>query len=94
MNESLLQIMPLLLIFIIFYFLLLRPQQKRMKEHRDLIRALRRGDTVVLSGGIIAKIVRIRDDNEVEAEISENTRVRIVRDMIMEVRIKGEPVQE
>lgn len=94
MNDTLLQIMPLLLIFVIFYFLLLRPQQKRMKDHREMVASLRRGDTVVTTGGLIGKVTKVKDDHEVEVEIAENTRVRIVRSMIGEVRSKGEPVKE
>lgn len=87
------QLMPFVLIFVIMYFLILRPQQKRVKEHREMIKNVRRGDTIVTSGGIIAKVVKVVDDNEVQIEIADNVRARLSRGMIAEVRTKGEPVK-
>jgi preprotein translocase subunit YajC len=78
----------------IFYFLLLRPQQQRMKTHREMVANIRRGDTVVTSGGIIGKVTKVKDDGEIEVEIAENTRVRVVKGTVSEVRVKGEPVKE
>jgi preprotein translocase subunit YajC len=80
--------------FVIFYLLLLRPQQQKLKAHRELVANLRRGDTVVTSGGIIGKVTKVRDDNEIEVEIAENTRVRVIKGTIAEVRVKGEPAKE
>lgn len=91
--DFLLQLLPFVLIFVIMYFLILRPQQKRVKAHRDMISNVRRGDTIVTAGGIIAKITKITDDSEVQIEIAENVRARLSRGMIAEVKTKGEPVQ-
>ena len=89
-----LQLIPILLMFVIFYFLLFRPQQQRAKQHREMVSNIRRGDTVVTSGGIIGKVTRVKDDNEIEVEIAENTRVRVVKATVADVRAKGEPVKE
>ena len=89
-----LQLVPILLMFVIFYFLLFRPQQQRAKQHREMVNNIRRGDTVVTSGGIIGKVTRVKDDNEIEVEIAENTRVRVVKATVADVRAKGEPVKE
>jgi preprotein translocase subunit YajC len=88
------QIVPMLAVFVIFYFFMIRPQQQRMKQHRATIDAIRRGDTVVTSGGIIGKVTRVKDDGEIEVEIAENTRVRVVKSTVTEVRVKGEPAKE
>ncbi len=88
------QLVPILLMFVIFYFLLLRPQQQRAKAHREMVTNIRRGDTVVTSGGIVGKVTKVRDDNEIEVEIAENTRVRVIKGTVAEVRVKGEPVKE
>ena len=88
-----LQLVPFLLIFVIMYFLIIRPQQRRAKEHQDLVKNVRRGDTVVTSGGIIGKVTKATDDPELEIEIADGVRVKLVRGMISEVRTKGEPVK-
>lgn len=93
-TDFLVQLMPIVLMFIIFYFLLFRPQQQRMKQHRELLANVRRGDTVVTSGGIVGKITKVIDDKELEVEIASDTRVRVVRHMITEVRAKGETVKD
>jgi preprotein translocase subunit YajC len=85
-------VMPFVLIFVIMYFLVIRPQQRRAKAHRDMIGALRRGDTVVTTGGIIGKITKVVDEQEIEVQIADNVRVRIARGMVSDVRAKGEPV--
>lgn len=85
--------LPLILIFAVFYFLLIRPQQKKLKEHRQMVSALRRGDKVVTSGGIIGTISRVVSDNEVLLEIAEDVRVRVVRGTITEVLTKPEPAK-
>ena len=87
-------LVPMLLVFVIFYFLLLRPQQQRAKAHREMVANIRRGDTVVTSGGIVGKVTKVRDDGEVEVEIADNTRVRVIKDTISHVRVKGEPAKE
>jgi preprotein translocase subunit YajC len=93
-SDFFIQLVPILLMFVIFYFLLLRPQQQRVKAHKDLVANIRRGDTVVTAGGIVGKVTRVRDDNEIEVEIADNTRVRVVKGTVSEVRAKGEPVKE
>lgn len=93
-SDMLIQLMPIVLMFIIFYFLLFRPQQQRMKQHRELLANVRRGDTVVTSGGIVGKVTKVIDDRELEVEIASDTRVRVVRHMISEVRAKGEVVKD
>ncbi len=92
-SNFLLQIMPLVLIFVVFYFLLIRPQQKKMKAHREMIGAVRRGDTVVTAGGVIGKVNKVIDDNTLQVEIADGVRVRVVRSTVSEVRAKGEPVK-
>lgn len=87
-------LLPLLLMLIIMYFFLFRPQQQKMKAHREMIANVRRGDTVVTSGGIIGKVTKVKDDSIVEVEIADNTRVQLVRQTIAEVRTKGEPAKD
>ena len=82
---------PLVLIFVIMYFLLIRPQQKKAKMHREMVASLRRGDQIVTQGGVIGKIAKVKDDNEVEVEIAENVRIRVVRSTISQVLNKTEP---
>lgn len=90
----LLQFLPFILIFVIMYFLILRPQQRRARAHQEMVKNLRRGDTVITSGGLIGKVTKVVDDApEIEVEIAENIRVRIVRTMVTEVRSKSEPVK-
>ncbi|HLF59244.1 MAG TPA: preprotein translocase subunit YajC [Alphaproteobacteria bacterium] len=83
--------LPLVLIFVVFYFLLIRPQQKKVKEHREMVATLRRGDRVVTSGGLIGTISRVVSDSEVLLEIAEGVRVRAVRTSITDVITKPEP---
>jgi preprotein translocase subunit YajC len=85
---------PIIMIILIMYFLLLRPQQKRQREHADLVKNVRRGDTVVMNGGLIGKISKVVDDAELEIEIAPNIKVRVARAMIATVRAKGEPVKD
>ncbi|MEM9796046.1 MAG: preprotein translocase subunit YajC [Pseudomonadota bacterium] len=82
---------PLILIFIIMWFLLIRPQQKKLKEHKAMVEALRRGDQVVTQGGVIGKVHKVKDDGEVEVEIADGVRVRVVRNTIAQVLSKTEP---
>jgi preprotein translocase subunit YajC len=89
----LIQFAPILLIFVIMYFLILRPQRQKAKVHQEMVANLRRGDTVVTSGGLIGKVAKV-EEAEVQVELAEGVRVRIVRGMIAEVRAKGEPVKE
>lgn len=92
-TDMLLQLVPFLLIFVIMWFLIIRPQQRRAKAHQELIKNVRRGDTVITAGGMIAKVTKVVDDGEVEAEIADGVKVRIVKGMIQDVRTKGEPVK-
>jgi preprotein translocase subunit YajC len=89
---GLVQLLPLVLIFVVFYFLLIRPQQKKMKQHRDMVSALRRGDRVVTSGGIIGLVTKVLGDNELQIEIADGVRVRTLRSSVTEVVSKTEPV--
>jgi preprotein translocase subunit YajC len=93
-NSMLIQFMPLILIIVIMYFLILRPQQRKVKQHQEMIKALRRGDTVVTNGGLVGKVTKVVDDQHVEIEISDGVRVRHLRASVSEVRAKGEPVKE
>ena len=92
-NDVLMSLVPFVLIFVIMWFLIIRPQQKRVKSHQEMIKNVRRGDTIVTSGGIIAKVSKVIDDAELEAEIADGVRVRILKDMVSDVRAKGEPVK-
>ena len=84
-------VLPLILIFVIMYFLLIRPQQRKVKQHRAMVSALRRGDQVVTQGGLIGRISRVKDDNEIEVEISDGVRVKVVRSTISQVLSKTDP---
>lgn len=84
--------LPIILIFVVFYFLLIRPQQKRMKQHKELLNTLRRGDRVVTGGGIIGTVTKVVSDTEVAVEISEGVRVRVLRGTIQDILTKTEPV--
>ncbi len=92
-NDVLMSLVPFVLIFVIMWFLIIRPQQKRVKSHQEMIKNVRRGDTIVTSGGIIAKVSKVIDDAELEAEIADGVRVRILKGMVSDVRAKGEPVK-
>lgn len=85
--QQLIMFVPIILIF---YFLLIRPQQKRAKEHREMIAAIAKGDTVVTSGGLIGKVFKV-DETELTLELADNVRVRLVRSMVVDVRGKGVP---
>jgi preprotein translocase subunit YajC len=79
---------PLILIFAIMYFLLIRPQQKKVKEHQQMVENLRRGDQVVTQGGVIGKVVKVKDDNEIEVEIAEGVKVRVVKTTVAQVHLQ------
>ncbi|MCH2069035.1 MAG: preprotein translocase subunit YajC [Shimia sp.] len=87
------QFLPLILIFAIMYFLLIRPQQKKMKEHQAMVAAVRRGDQVVTQGGLIGKVTKVKDDAEIEVELAENVKVRVVKSTIANVTSKTEPAK-
>ncbi|MBI1239447.1 MAG: preprotein translocase subunit YajC [Alphaproteobacteria bacterium] len=87
------QLVPFVLIFVIFYFLLIRPQQQRMKQHREMIAKLRRGDVVVTGGGLVGKVRTVSEgDDEVTIEIAKGVEVKVIRGTISEVRAKPEPI--
>ncbi len=87
-------LVPMLLVFAIMYFFMIRPQQKKMKEHQAMLDALRRGDQVVTQGGLIAKVTKVRDDGELEVEIAPEVRVRVVRSSVASVLSKTEPARD
>ncbi|WP_135506365.1 preprotein translocase subunit YajC [Roseovarius aestuariivivens] len=89
--EAFAQFVPLILIFAIMWFLLIRPQQKKLKEHQAMVAALRKGDQVVTQGGLIGKVTRVKGEEEVEVELSEGVRVRVVKQTIAQVLSKTEP---
>lgn len=84
-------LIPLILIFAIMYFLMIRPQQKKMKEHAAMVSALRKGDQIVTQGGLIGKVAKVKEDNEVEVDLAEGVRVRVVQSTIQSVLNKTEP---
>ncbi|MDV7338776.1 preprotein translocase subunit YajC [Terasakiella sp. A23] len=86
--------LPLILIFVVFYFLMIRPQQKRAKEHKVMLSQLRRGDNILTSGGILGKITKVDSDTEVSVEVAKDTVVKVRREMIASVIDKTEPAPE
>jgi preprotein translocase subunit YajC len=89
-QDLLLQFLPLIGLIVLFYFLMIRPQQRRMKQHQQMISNLKRGDQIVLNDGVIGKIVRV-EDKEVGVEVATGVTVKVVKHMIGEVRVRGEP---
>ncbi|MGB0683650.1 MAG: preprotein translocase subunit YajC [Magnetovibrionaceae bacterium] len=87
-------LIPLVLIFVVFYFLLIRPQQKKMKQHKAMLEAVRRGDKIVTGGGIIGTVTKVTSDEEVQVEIADGIKVRVQRSMIAAVLDKTEPVKD
>ena len=86
--------LPIILIFGIMYFLMIRPQQKKMKEHKLMVSTLKRGDQVVTQGGLIGKISKVKDEDEVEVEISKDVKVRVIKSTVVNVLNKTEPNQK
>lgn len=93
-GDFLVSFVPILLLIAIFWFLIFRPQQKRMKQHRAMLDSIKRGDTVVTSGGIVGKVIRAAEGDDLEVEIAQGTRVKVVRSMVSDVRSKTEPVND
>ncbi|MEL7048271.1 MAG: preprotein translocase subunit YajC [Pseudomonadota bacterium] len=88
-------LVPMLLMIIVFYFLLIRPQQQRAKQHQEMVSKVKRGDTVVTSAGFIGRVTKVPgESDEVEVELSEQMKVRVLRSTLMDVRAKGEPVKD
>ena len=84
------QMAPLVLLFGIFYFLLIRPQQQRVKKHQEMVNAVRRGDTVVTAGGLIGRVAKVKDDGEILVDITDNVQVRIVKSTLADVRKRAD----
>ncbi len=93
-TDTIIQLVPIVAMIAIVYFVLWRPQQRRAKEQREMVQAARRGDVVVTTGGIIGKVSKSVDDYEVELEIAPNVKVRLARTGIAEVRARGEPIKD
>ncbi|MEM7692873.1 MAG: preprotein translocase subunit YajC [Pseudomonadota bacterium] len=89
--DFLVSLLPFVLIFVIMYFLIIRPQRQRMKAHQAMVSALKRNDLIVTSGGLVGKITKVVDDGEIEVKFGENEPMRVVRSTITEVRAKPEP---
>ena len=94
MDGAIAQFIPLLLIFAIMYFLLIRPQQQKVKQHKAMVEALRRGDQVITQGGLIGKVSKVKEDGEVEVEIATGVKIRIVKSTITQVLSKTEPAAD
>ena len=89
--EAFAQFVPLILIFAIMYFLIIRPQQRKLKDHKKMVESLRRGDMIVTQGGLIGKVTKVKEDNELEVELSEGVKVRVVQSTVAQVLSKTEP---
>nr|WP_116653606.1 preprotein translocase subunit YajC [Pelagibacterium sediminicola] len=85
---------PIILLIAIFWFLIFRPQQKRMKEHKAMLEAVKRGDTIVTNGGIVGKVTKVVENEDIEIEVAQGVKVKVVRTMIADVRTKSEPVND
>ena len=93
-NDLLIQFAPILLLVVIFYLLIFRPQQKRQREQREMLSKISRGDTIVTTGGMVGKVTKAVDGEDLEVEIAQGTRVKIVRGMIADVRSRANPVND
>ena len=91
-GDMFIQLMPLLLIFVVFWFFLIRPQQKKAKDHREMVSTVRRGDQVVTGGGMMGKVTKVLDENTVQVELAENVRVKVISSTLSDVLSKGAPV--
>ncbi|MEE8438659.1 MAG: preprotein translocase subunit YajC [Micropepsaceae bacterium] len=89
-TDFLLQMAPLIILFAIFYFLLIRPQQQRAKQHQAMVNAVRRGDSVVTAGGLVGRVVKVKDDREIMVEIADNVQVRVVKSTLSDVRVRAD----
>jgi preprotein translocase subunit YajC len=93
-GQGIAQFIPLILIFVIFYFFLIRPQQKRVKDHKTMVEALKRGDEIITSGGIIGTIEKVMEDDRIEVTIGDNVKVQIIKSTITSLLIKKEEVKK
>ncbi|MCX2722788.1 preprotein translocase subunit YajC [Roseibium salinum] len=92
--DFLMSLLPFVAIFAIMYFLIIRPQRQRMKQHQEMVANVRRGDTIVTTGGLIGKVSKVVDDGELQVELAEGVKVRLVRSMVQDVRSKSEPAKD
>ncbi len=92
-GDLIMSILPFILMFIIFYFLLIRPQRQAAVKRTEMLNNIRRNDTVVTGGGVVAKVTKVIDDHELEVEIAKDVKVKVMRAMVAEVRVKGEPAK-
>ncbi|BCH25225.1 preprotein translocase subunit YajC [Mesorhizobium sp. L-8-10] len=90
--DMFISILPFVLIFVIMYFLIIRPQRQQLKKRGEMLSAIRRGDTVVTGGGLVGKVTKVIDDNELEVDLGNGLKVTALRSTIADVRVKGEPV--
>jgi preprotein translocase subunit YajC len=90
--DMLISILPFVLIFVIMYFLIIRPQRTQLKKRQEMLAAVRRGDTVVTGGGLVGKVTKVIDDHELEIDLGGGTKVTALRSTLADVRVKGEPV--
>ncbi|MEF2072376.1 preprotein translocase subunit YajC [Consotaella aegiceratis] len=89
--EAFSMIIPFVLVFVIMYFLIIRPQRTQVKKREEMLKAIRRGDTIVTGGGVIGKVTKVLDNGELEVQIAEQVKVRVLQGMVSDVRVKGEP---
>jgi preprotein translocase subunit YajC len=92
-GDFLVQLFPLILIFVVFYFLLIRPQQAKARQHREMLGGVKRGDRVVTGGGIIGLVTKVISDNEIQVELAEGVRVRIIKATVTDILTRGESVR-
>src|SRR5215475_6561454 len=92
-SDFLVQLFPLVLIFIVFYFLLIRPQQSKMKQQREMLSGVKRGDRVVTGGGIIGLVTKVVGENELQVELADGVRVRVIKQTITDILTRGESVR-
>lgn len=93
-GDILIQFFPIILLVIIFWFFIFRPQQRRAKEHQNMLDNVRRGDTIVTSGGIVGKVTKVTEGSDLDVEIADGVKIKVVRTMIADVRSKPEPVND
>ncbi len=90
--DFVMSLLPFVLIFVVMYFLIIRPQRQTQKKRQEMLEAIRRGDTVITGGGLIGKVTKVSGDHELEVEIAKGIKVTVMRAMLADVRVKGEPV--
>jgi preprotein translocase subunit YajC len=93
-SDLLISLVPFILIFAIMWLLIIRPQRQKIKQHEEMVSSLRRGDNVVMAGGLIGKITKVIDDHEIELQIAEGVKIKAVRAMVQDVKSKPEPAKD